>query len=76
MRLQSLALLAGASIVAADSTTTLFLPGFDAQSLDAKVLGSVCQSSIAACYTGNNTIANEQDPGSPNDHLSSQLSAG
>lgn len=41
MRLTSLALLAGASVVAADSTTTLFLPGFDVQSIDGKILGSV-----------------------------------
>lgn len=41
MRFQSLTLLAGAAIAAADSTVTLFLPGFDSQPLDAKVLGSV-----------------------------------
>lgn len=41
MRLQSLALLAGASIVAADSTTTLFIPGVDQQSIEGKILGSV-----------------------------------
>lgn len=41
MRLQSLALLAGASVVAADSTITLFLPGFDTQSIEGKILGSV-----------------------------------
>ncbi|KAJ5088385.1 hypothetical protein N7456_012001 [Penicillium angulare] len=35
-----IALVAGAAIAAADSTVTLFLPGFDAQSIDAKILGS------------------------------------
>ncbi|KAJ6127426.1 hypothetical protein N7523_003038 [Penicillium sp. IBT 18751x] len=40
MRVQSLTLLAGAAIAAADSTVSLFLPGFDTQPLDAKVLGS------------------------------------
>jgi hypothetical protein len=41
MLFKSLALVAGATIAIADSTVTLFLPGFDAQSIDAKVLGSV-----------------------------------
>lgn len=41
MRLQSLALLIGASVVAADSTVTLFLPGIAAPSIDGKILGSV-----------------------------------
>jgi hypothetical protein len=41
MRVASLALLAGATAVAAD-TVTLFLPGFDQQDLVGKVLGSVC----------------------------------
>ncbi|KAF3392555.1 hypothetical protein F1880_008836 [Penicillium rolfsii] len=40
MLFKSLALVAGAAIAAADSTVTLFLPGFDAQSIDAKILGS------------------------------------
>ncbi|KAJ5897084.1 uncharacterized protein N7473_006483 [Penicillium subrubescens] len=40
MHFKSLALVAGAAIAAADSTVTLFLPGFDAQSIDAKILGS------------------------------------
>ncbi|KAJ5126168.1 hypothetical protein N7448_005479 [Penicillium atrosanguineum] len=40
MRFQSLTLLAGAAIAAADSTVTLFLPGFDTQPLDGKILGS------------------------------------
>lgn len=48
MRFQSLALLAGATIAVADSTVTLFLPGFDVQSIDAKVLGSVRASSVRA----------------------------
>lgn len=41
MRLSSIALLAGATAVAADNTVTLFLPGFDAQSIEGKVIGSV-----------------------------------
>lgn len=41
MRLSSIALLAGATAVAADNTVTLFLPGFDAQSIEGKVVGSV-----------------------------------
>jgi hypothetical protein len=41
MLFKSLALVAGATIAAADSTVTLFLPGFDAPSIDAKIVGSV-----------------------------------
>jgi hypothetical protein len=48
MHFKSLALVAGAAIAAADSTVTLFLPGFDAQSIDAKILGSV-RSLRSAC---------------------------
>lgn len=44
MRFQSLALLAGVSAVAADSTVTLFIPGLEAQSLEGKILGSVSLS--------------------------------
>ncbi|KAJ5601414.1 hypothetical protein N7510_010948 [Penicillium lagena] len=40
MRFQSLAVLAGVSIVVADSTVTLFIPGFDVQSLEGKILGT------------------------------------
>ncbi|OOQ86800.1 hypothetical protein PEBR_19653 [Penicillium brasilianum] len=40
MLFKSLALVAGASLAVADSTVTLFLPGFDTQSIDAKILGS------------------------------------
>ncbi|KAJ5369231.1 uncharacterized protein N7496_008991 [Penicillium cataractarum] len=40
MLFKSLALVAGATLAVADSTVTLFLPGFDAQSIDAKILGS------------------------------------
>lgn len=46
MRVQSLALLAGAALAAADSTVTLFLPGFDVQSIEAKILGSVRTSFV------------------------------
>jgi len=46
MHIQSLALLAAATVVAADSTVSLFLPGFDTQSLEAKILGSVWNSFI------------------------------
>ena len=41
MHIQSLAILAGATAVAAE-TITLFLPGFDTQSVVGKVVGSVC----------------------------------
>lgn len=41
MLFKSLVLVAGATLAVADSTVTLFLPGFDAQSIDAKILGSV-----------------------------------
>jgi hypothetical protein len=41
MHIASLALLAGATAVAAE-TVTLFLPGFDQQNLVGSVLGSVC----------------------------------
>lgn len=41
MLFKSLALAAGATLAVADSTVTLFLPGFDTQSIDAKILGSV-----------------------------------
>ncbi|KAJ5286674.1 hypothetical protein N7478_002360 [Penicillium angulare] len=40
MHFNYIALVAGAAIAAADSTVTIFLPGFDAQSIDAKILGS------------------------------------
>jgi hypothetical protein len=39
MHIQSLALLAVGAIAA--ETVTLFLPGFDAQSIDGKILGHV-----------------------------------
>lgn len=42
MRLQSLALLAGATTALAVQTTSLFLPGFDEQRIDGKVIGTVC----------------------------------
>lgn len=42
MRFQSVALLAGATTAIAAETVTLFLPGFDSQDINAKVLGSVC----------------------------------
>lgn len=41
MRVQSLALLAGATAAVAADTVTLFLPGFDSQDLVGKVVGSV-----------------------------------
>lgn len=42
MHFQLLAPLAcAAAAAAAESTVTLFLPGFDAQSIDGKVIGSV-----------------------------------
>ena len=44
MHIASLALLAGATAVAAD-TVTLFLPGFDQQNLVGNVIGSVCLES-------------------------------
>ncbi|KAJ5485539.1 hypothetical protein N7539_005527 [Penicillium diatomitis] len=40
MLYKSLALVAGAALAAADSTVTLFLPGSDMQTADAKVVGS------------------------------------
>ncbi|CAI7664707.1 unnamed protein product [Penicillium bialowiezense] len=40
MRIQSLALLAGATAAIAADTVTLFLPGFDSQNLVGKVIGS------------------------------------
>ncbi|KAJ5468807.1 hypothetical protein N7475_006559 [Penicillium sp. IBT 31633x] len=40
MRFQSVALLAGATTAIAAETVTLFLPGFDSQDINAKVLGS------------------------------------
>ncbi|KAJ9492654.1 hypothetical protein VN97_g546 [Penicillium thymicola] len=40
MRMQSLALLAGATIAIAAETVTLFLPGFDEQKIEAKVIGT------------------------------------
>lgn len=49
MRFQSLAFLAGVTAVAADSTVTLFLPGFNAQSIEGKVIGSVGLSSVFCC---------------------------
>lgn len=45
MRIQSLALLAGATAAVAADTVTLFLPGFDSQNLVGKVIGSVCVNS-------------------------------
>ncbi|KAJ5182640.1 hypothetical protein N7492_000256 [Penicillium capsulatum] len=47
MRLSAIALLAGVAAVAADQTVTLFLPGFDAQSIEGKVIGSVRVSRLA-----------------------------
>lgn len=41
MRIQALALLAGITVVTAESTVTLFIPGFEAQSIEGKVIGSV-----------------------------------
>lgn len=41
MRLQSLALLAGATAAIAAETVTLFLPGFDEQRIEGKVIGTV-----------------------------------
>ncbi|KAJ5216426.1 uncharacterized protein N7498_002833 [Penicillium cinerascens] len=54
MRVQSLALLAGAALAAADSTVTIFLPGFDAQSLEGKILGSksAMTTYVLNCPTG------------------------
>ncbi|KOS36498.1 hypothetical protein ACN38_g12760 [Penicillium nordicum] len=40
MRIQSLALLAGATTAIAAETVTLFLPGFDEQRIEAKVIGT------------------------------------
>ncbi|KAJ5595190.1 uncharacterized protein N7459_001398 [Penicillium hispanicum] len=40
MRIQSLALLAGITVVTAESTVTLFIPGFEAQSIEGQVIGS------------------------------------
>jgi hypothetical protein len=42
MRVQSFALLVGATAAVAAETVTLFLPGFDEQKIDGKVIGSVC----------------------------------
>jgi hypothetical protein len=42
MRIQSLALLAGATTAIAAETVTLFLPGFDEQRIEGKVIGTVC----------------------------------
>lgn len=42
MRIQSLALLAGATAAIAAETVTLFLPGFDEQRIEGKVIGTVC----------------------------------
>lgn len=41
MRIQSFALLAGATAAIAAETVTLFLPGFDEQSLEGKIIGTV-----------------------------------
>ena len=43
MRIQSLALLAGATTAIAAETVTLFLPGFDEQRIEGKVVGTVCE---------------------------------
>jgi hypothetical protein len=43
MHIQSLALLVGATAALAAETVTLFLPGFDEQQIDGKVIGSVCE---------------------------------
>jgi hypothetical protein len=45
MRVQFLALLAGATAAVAAETVTLFLPGFDEQKINGKVIGSVCATS-------------------------------
>jgi len=42
MRFYSVALLTGATAVAAGNTATLLLPGFEGHDLQAGVLGSVC----------------------------------
>lgn len=42
MRIQSFALLASATAAIAAETVTLFLPGFDEQRIEGKVIGSVC----------------------------------
>ena len=42
MHIQSLALLVGATVAVAAETVTLFLPGFDQQQIQGKVVGSVC----------------------------------
>jgi hypothetical protein len=47
MRIQSFALLAGATAAVAAETVTLFLPGFDEQKIDGKVIGTVCAYHIS-----------------------------
>lgn len=67
MRVQSLALLAGATTAIAAETVTLFLPGFDSQDLVGKVLGTVC-GTLPVDWDGTNCVPERQG-----NHLSSQL---
>jgi hypothetical protein len=47
----TLAVAALLSVASAQSTVSLYLPGFDPQSIDASVVGSVCDSDHLGYFT-------------------------